>query len=54
MVRVVPRGLELLLERKLVRRFLRDSGWAIVGRDPIRTAAQPSPYPGPERRRYAF
>jgi hypothetical protein len=53
-VRVVPRGLELLLERNLVRRFLRNSGWAVVGLDPIRTTSKASQYPGPERRRFAF
>ena len=53
-VRVVPRGLELLLDRNLVRRFLRNSGWAVVGLDPIRTTSQAAHYPGPERRRYAF
>jgi hypothetical protein len=50
-IRVVPRGLDLLLQRNLVRRFLRNSGWAVVGVDPLR-ATVPSPaYAGPERRR---
>ena len=48
-IRVVPRGLDLLLERKLVRRFLRNSGWAVVGVDPLRAAANCA-YAGPERR----
>jgi len=48
-IRVVPRGLDLLLERKLVRRFQRNSGWAVVGVDPVRTLAAVS-YAGPERR----
>jgi hypothetical protein len=48
-IRVVPRGLDLLLERNLVRRFLRNSGWAVVGVDPLR-AATASAYAGPERR----
>jgi hypothetical protein len=34
--RVVPKGLNLLLSRELVKRFRRSSGWAVVGRDPIR------------------
>lgn len=49
-VRVVPRGLDLLLERKLVRRFLRESGWAIVGVDPLRNGSSGNGYAGPERR----
>lgn len=49
-VRVVPRGLDLLLERKLVRRFLRSSGWAVVGVDPIRLASPVVDYHGRERR----
>jgi hypothetical protein len=53
-VRVVPRGLNLLLERNLVRRFLRSSGWAVVGRDPLRATGRPSLYAGTERRRHAF
>jgi hypothetical protein len=53
-VRVVPRGLDLLLGRGLVRRFLRNSGWAVVGLDPIRAASRASLHPGPERRRHAF
>jgi len=48
-IRVVPRGLDLLLERKLVRRFQRNSGWAVVGVDPVRMLAAAS-YAGPERR----
>ena len=54
LVRIVPRGLNLLLERNLVRRFLRSSGWAVVGSDPIRAACRTSLYPGPERRLPAF
>jgi len=48
-IRVVPRGLDLLLERKLVRRFQRNSGWAVVGVDPLRAVANCG-YAGPERR----
>ncbi|TLM61366.1 MAG: hypothetical protein FDZ69_13600 [Deltaproteobacteria bacterium] len=50
-VQVVPRGLDLLLERNLVRRFLRGSGWAVIGVDPIRRAPCPAEYHGLERRR---
>jgi hypothetical protein len=51
-VRVIPRGLDLLLERRLVRRFLRSSGWAVVGIDPIRASARSSDYSGHDRRRH--
>lgn len=49
-VRVVPRGLNLLLERKLVRRFLRSSGWAVVGVDPLRSNSRTSNFPVSDRR----
>lgn len=49
-IRVVPKGLDLLLAHNLVRRFLRTSGWAVVGVDPIRAAASTAGYAGPERR----
>lgn len=48
--RVVPRGLDLLLSQNLVRRFLRSSGWAVVGRDPIRRKTRATNYFGQERR----
>ena len=48
--RVVPKGLNLLLNRELVKRFRRSSGWAIVGRDPIRYPANSAGYNGPDRR----
>lgn len=50
-LRVVPRGLDLLLERNLVRRFLRSSGWAVVGVDPIRSSVRSYDYCGADRRR---
>ena len=53
-VRVVPRGLDLLLDRRLVRRFLRNTGWAVVGVDPIRATARSAAYAGHDRRRAAF
>ncbi|MCK4506974.1 MAG: hypothetical protein KAU27_00425 [Desulfuromonadales bacterium] len=48
--RVVPKGLKLLLNRELVKRFRRSSGWATVGKDPIRYPDQKVGYYGPERR----
>lgn len=41
--------LDLLLATRKLTGFLRSSGWAIIGRDPIRGAAAES-YKGPERR----
>lgn len=52
-IRVAPKGLDLLLKHGRVKRFLRDSGWAVVGVDPIRESARGSDYRGPERRRAA-
>ena len=48
--RVVPKGLNLLLNRDLVKRFRRASGWAVVGKDPIRYPDKKVNYSGPERR----
>ncbi len=48
--RVVPKGLNLLLNRELVKRFRRTSGWAVVGKDPIRYPDNKVGYSGPERR----
>jgi hypothetical protein len=48
--RVVPKGLNLLLGRELVKRFRRTSGWAIVGKDPNRYPDKEVIYSGPERR----
>ncbi|MCM2263870.1 MAG: hypothetical protein NDI73_01625 [Desulfuromonadales bacterium] len=50
-IRVAPKGLDLLLKHGRVRRFLRDTGWAVVGIDPIRECARAASYRGPERRR---
>lgn len=52
-IRVVPKGLDLLLKHGRVKRFLRDSGWAVVGVDPIRESGRSANYRGPERRRVA-
>ena len=51
--RVVPKGLNLLLNRELVKRFKRSSGWAVVGRDPIRYTGKVNGYKGMERRKAA-
>jgi hypothetical protein len=48
--RVVPKGLNLLLNRELVKRFKRSAGWAIVGQDPIRYTEKVKGYKGMERR----
>lgn len=48
--RVVPKGLDLLLRRERVKRFRRASGWAVVGKDPIRLPDRHGSYSGPERR----
>ena len=50
--RVVPKGLDLLLGRELVKRFKRSSGWAVVGVDPVRTGRRAYGYGGPERRQF--
>jgi hypothetical protein len=49
-IRVAPRGLDLLLRNGRVKRFLRSSGWAVVGIDQIRASARSQVYSGPERR----
>lgn len=49
--RVVPKGLELLLGRELVKRFRRSSGWVVIGVDPVRTPRRQFAYAGPERRK---
>lgn len=51
--RVVPKGLDLLLNRELVKRFRRSSGWAVIGKDPVRTRRNLDQYGGPERRKAA-
>lgn len=46
---VKPSMLDNLLERQSVTSFKRSSGWAVVGRDPIRSAGR-SNYQGEDRR----
>ena len=48
---VPPHVLDHMLVSGEVRAFERSTGWAMIGRDPIRSAKQP--YPGFERRRSA-
>ena len=48
--RVVPKGLDLLLNRELVKRFRRASGWAVIGNDPVRDPDNKAEYSGLERR----
>ena len=45
---VEPQELDTLLEEKKVSRFLRSSGWVVVGSDPIRR--RPQGFAIPERR----
>ena len=50
-VTVSSKGLDRLLERSLVRRFKRSSGWAVVGIHPVRVARSTNGYySGRERR----
>jgi len=49
-LRVAPKGLDLMLRYGHVKRFLRSSGWAEVGKDLIRGASTTAHYAGPERR----
>ena len=46
---VKPEMLDYLLDKNKVKRFKRSTGWAVVGRDPIRTKS-PNSYWGEERR----
>lgn len=46
---VKPSTLDDLLNRQVVTSFKRNSGWAVVGRDPIRDSGR-SDYRGTERR----
>jgi hypothetical protein len=52
-VQLAPKGLDLLLRHGRIKRFLRDTGWAVVGVDPIRASARNINYHGFERRGYA-
>ena len=48
---VKPQLLDRLLEARRVTSFRRATGWAVVGRDPVRSRGRSSDYyQGPERR----
>lgn len=47
---VRPPLLTLLIERKGIQAFQRQSGWVTLGQDPIRQNGLAG-YPGPERRK---
>jgi len=51
--RVVPKGLNLLLNRELVKRCKRSSCWAVVGKDPVRYTGSNGGYTGMVRRKAA-
>lgn len=46
---VKPKMLDYLLEQNKVKRFKRSTGWAVVGKDAIRSSS-PNGYQGEERR----
>lgn len=46
---VKPNLLDRLIDRQLVTSFKRTGGWAVVGRDTIRSSSQPG-YHGVDRR----
>lgn len=48
---VRPEILDEMLARGAVAGFLRGSGWAVVGRDPVRSRSRHT-YAGPERRKF--
>jgi hypothetical protein len=52
MTKVLQQGLDRLIEKNLVKRFKRHSGWAYVGIDPIRSKhnTYEQLFDGPERR----
>lgn len=47
---VKPQMLDQLLDTRRVTSFRRADGWAVVGRDPLRSRGRRSDYQGPERR----
>ena len=46
---VKPKMLDYLLDKKKIKRFKRSNGWAVVGKDAIRSGSSNS-YWGEERR----
>jgi hypothetical protein len=49
---IKPQLLDSMAERKLVSGILRSDGWALVGRDIIRSHRRSKSYDGPERRAF--
>jgi hypothetical protein len=47
---VKPELLDKLLNSRKVSSFKRLGGWAVVGRDPVRSKRRDTDYKGPERR----
>jgi len=47
---VAPEALDVLLVHNKIARFERSEGWAIVGRDPLRSKERGPFYSIPERR----
>ncbi len=48
---VKPQLLDEYIQTGTVHAFRRASGWAVIGRDPIRKQGRAGTYTGPERRR---
>lgn len=46
---VKPKMLDYLLDKNKIKRFKRSSGWAVVGKDPVRSGSS-NGYWGEERR----
>ena len=49
---IKPQLLDSMADRKLVSGILRSDGWALVGRDIIRSHRRSKSYDGPERRAF--
>lgn len=49
---VANEALDVLLDHNEIARFKRSSGWAVIGRDPLRNKDKGFVYCIPERRRY--
>ncbi len=50
---VRPSLLQYLIETEKIREFERQSGWVVVGVDPVRDP-RPKIYSGPERRKVSY
>lgn len=47
---VAYRELDEMIDKGVIIAFRRESGWAEIGRDPIRQASVPQAFEGPDRR----